>query len=215
MFRWIHRLIGWFRRVGPGPRVQVAAPDTIETRAAVHEAGHAIAAWFCTNVVEVSWAYITPEGSGKVKYTCRRDPSASAAYSETKWCDLVICLAGITAEIVVYGKTRSGPAAKDLEEALGHARALAGSEAPWETSDSVRVPFETAFRHPLSAAEFKVFQAGYQMAKRLVLSRERQLYQLVSALLMWRRTGPAEMERFLGSRFTALIVGLFKPKFLV
>ncbi|HYX19560.1 MAG TPA: hypothetical protein VFA98_01800, partial [Thermoanaerobaculia bacterium] len=108
--------------------IDAKAIDTWECRVAVHEAGHAVAAWCCTLVAEVKIATIEDKGGGGVvKYSYVPSPNPAAP-----WCCAVIALAGVAAEAHVYARWKTAGAHKDITDALTYVRQSRGHAPPWE-----------------------------------------------------------------------------------
>ncbi len=96
---WIWRVVSqppdWApdRRVWDSPGVP---PDTDDARAAVHEVGHVVCAWACTDVGNVESAVICPTG-GTTTFTMR-----DGDRQDLLWCRLIIKLGGVAGEAMVY-----------------------------------------------------------------------------------------------------------------
>jgi hypothetical protein len=186
-------------------------PDTDDTRMAVHEAGHALAAWRCTVVTHVHRASLEGRDGGFVTYDFIADPSPAHA-----WCKLVITLAGIAAELAVFSRARSGPAEKDLLHARKLSRLLVHACPPWsDAAAAPDLPFERLFRAPLPPGERAVLQRAYAKARALVRD-SRAAHGRLTSLLLHRRTVPGDaLPRVLGPRiFAEILCGLNKPTFV-
>lgn len=200
-------------RLRPSRPTPVETPDTPKVRTAVHEAGHALAAWRCSNVVEVRCVTIDGPSGGFVDYSA--PPPRSA---DELWCQIVIILAGIAAELAVYRTTRSGPAERDLRFARRRARMLAalGKPAPpW--TPRAKPPaqrFESLYEHPLSDDEAAVLRIGYDKARLLIRDSHAQHSRLVALLLHQRTLDHAAMRVLFGSRAWVRLIGIVRPRFL-
>lgn len=181
-----------------GKSREIAPIETPFIRAAVHEAGHAVAAWSCTLVREMPEVLVRKEGSGHVQiaYFSLEEPAE-------RWCYLAILLAGAAAETTIFKKGRSAGAASDLRTALEQARAIGSAPPPWKTiKDGKSIDFARIFREPLSPEVLGVLVQGYRMSKKLVLRKGRKpFHQTISRLLVSGRVSEKQLEEILGSRF--------------
>lgn len=195
MIRWILGL--WWRwRAQPALPAPWPPADTEPNRIAVHEAGHAIAAWACTACREISIDCETPTG-GQVRYKIRGD-------EEAIWCSLVILLAGLAAEIAVFKKAYTIPARKDL----GQARTALDMLRACRVNRGVTlmlVPFHTFYVVPLDIYETEMMNAAYLMAQHLVSTPRYR--RLVDLLLTKKQVTETEMEKVLGLRFPVVLLG--------
>ena len=200
----------WYENLnGPAPKPgRIWSP--MEERAAVHEVGHALTAWTGHPYV-TSINKITIEdsiGSGMVLYT--RSGHKNSAKIDLLWCECMVNLGGIAAEMVRYKKTRSGPAARDLENARDNAKRivkLGGTDnAPWDTAEVARLadtPFDVSkmLRSIKSGTpEAQVMNRAYDRAKFLIMTNEKTRARLLEALLRHGTMGPAEVKAVLGAR---------------
>src|SRR5579859_3406886 len=106
------------------------SPDRI----AVHEAGHAIVAWYSTTAQSLEKITIVREDciGGLCTYKeYDANPSLFIDYSDWLWCKTAIVLAGIAGEIKYYHNFRSGPATEDLQNALYAAKQIEHLNPPW------------------------------------------------------------------------------------
>ena len=208
-----------FRRFRPRGRARQwtvsrrHTPDFPEVRAAVHELGHLLAAWFCPLVVRILDVSISDDGDGRCSYV-RRDGKTSSEL----WTHAVISLAGPAAEIIFYGRGRSRHSEQDWMGALQSAQALVklGSLIPpwpeasmlaWTTSKSFNV--RAVYAGELDEEALSIVQASYEMAKYIVRTYQKELAMLVSPLLTTRRLVHRDLERVLGSRVPVMLLGPF------
>jgi len=195
------------------PEVRVpgaAAVDTQECRLAVHEAGHAVAAWCCTLVSDVTVVTIEAKAkdlgagleSGLVNYSYY-----AIDWADGRWCKLVIALSGVCAEAMVYSRWRTTGSERDLAQALQMAESLAdGSSPPWQRLGvtSGAVPnLARAFKVKPTAAVAENLEEGYRMARRVLRSHGGAFFKVVSALLAKKSTSRADLEAALGGRYYA------------
>lgn len=178
--------------------------DTVLTRMAVHDAGHTIAAWFCTAVRDVERVSIR-EAHGAALWCVLRDD----AHPPALWCRLVVLLAGVAAEARVFRRWRSLPAHGDLAEARRIAATLAGQSPPWPAVVPLTLPFDAAFSEPLAAVELAVLHTGYAMARQILLVRHVQHRRLVGALLHREHLTQDEIADILGTRSFVRLIGLW------
>jgi ATP-dependent Zn protease len=216
-----------------------ASVDTAECRLAVHEAGHAVAAWCCTLVSEVTIATIEAKDRGAgwdggfVNYTYYR-----TYWSSGDWCKMVIALAGVAAEALVYSRWRSTGSERDLLQALEIAEGLvakgAAEHIPWQRLGETpgRAPdLGKAFKTRPPAAVAENLNEGYRMARHVLGSHGGAFFKVVSMLLAKKSTTRADMEQVLGKRHFEQLVALgaqlesvvnesgkpehFKPRFVL
>ncbi len=211
-------ICGWFllspkEVTAPLPTPSLTTPDTRECRLAVHEAGHLTAAWFSTTVVKVHLATIEATYGGRVSW------DYYSGSHEKAWHQLVICLAGIAAELCVYGKYRSGESTGDLQKALVLARQLAkgGTEAPWTLEESLvkSFPFASVYVERPTAKEIAVLNTAYVKARGLLKTVNFRYFRLVSLLLSCKSVGEKQVAEILGSRGFIRALGYVKPAFVL
>lgn len=104
-------------------------PASTEHKTAVHEAGHAIAAAFSPQIASVDSVSILPDLSADGRISYRLYPSES----ET----LIISVAGMIAEELVFGKHGTHECLDDLEAAKKAARKLI-EDACEEAAERIR-----------------------------------------------------------------------------
>lgn len=194
-----------------GNPASVWALDTQECRTAVHESGHAIAAWSCSIVHNVSMTTIEAAHGGSVKFSMSLVKTDDAA-----WCMLVISLAGMAAEAMVYPKSHARAAQNDLVAARKLSRQLAGSTPPWPSTSLFQVmPFDRMYKEPLSPAELLVLNHGYRMAKHVLKAHGGTFYKLIALLLKQRSASEEDVKKLLGGRAFVRIVGMMRPTFVL
>lgn len=154
------------------------APDTFQYIVAVHEAGHAIAALRCPLVTSVDRIHIAPDG-GYVSYVIRGDDV------RTMWCSTVILLAGVAAEVMIYGRFRSGRAASDLAKArsLAETLVLKGFQVPSGARARHTLDFAAMFETRPDPKVAAVLQAAYTTSRALLDKHQAQHGRLTGALL--------------------------------
>jgi ATP-dependent Zn protease len=185
----------------PMPAVQdttVLATTSLH-RTALHEAGHAVAAWRCTLLNHMVGGSIDYD-SGRVEYVIDKETSL------TDWAVATVSLAGIAAEMKEFGQARSGQCTSDLlkaRECAGKIIMAQAAEAPWlKPGEGHQLPpgqqFERLFSDTLSVLERHVIRRAYQKARELVRCPE---LHLVAKLFLERRQVPGhEIEKALGGR---------------
>ena len=179
--------------VPPSPAPEAPLPNTQEAKTAIHEAGHTIAAWFCTHVEEVKLAHINAEGGG-VRYTI------SGSGDELVWCRMVIVLAGVAAEAKVYKRWRSGEVKEDLMRVRDLAAKAVGTKPPWGVLAAPPQGFESVYKSPLSAGEAEVVRAAYAMVRLLLDKHEIRLYRCAGLILHRHKITSSDLTAVLGSR---------------
>ena len=138
---WLIRaILALFRE--PPPRRPVLW--THDTRRAVHEAGHAVAAWYCLSVDRVFGVTIEERG----------DTGGTMSYSiRDRWDSTIVAMAGLAAETIVFGKFRSGAASSDLKQVRDR---IQGSARTGASQDCACPPFAAMFKRPLSREELRI-----------------------------------------------------------
>ncbi len=208
LFLW--RQISSEAETPPEVRVPgVAAIDTQECRLAVHEAGHAVAAWCCTLVAEVSFATIEHKNKewegGLVGYKFY-----GLDWMEDRWCKMVIVLSGVAAEAMVYSRWRTTGSEDDLTRALKFAESIALAknpvDPPWqrlsEGEAAGSVPdLARAFKTKPSTAAIANLEEGFRMSRRVLRSHGSSFFKVVSMLLAKKSTSQADIEALLGNRY--------------
>ncbi|MGH6879053.1 MAG: hypothetical protein ACREHV_16970 [Rhizomicrobium sp.] len=197
-------------------------PYTFTNRAAVHEAGHTTAAWCCTLVIDVTSATIENYEAGKFAGGLTSYQFYSQDNPHNRWCQMVIQLAGIAAEIEAYGKMQSAEGKSDLVNAREIAQALAKDghlTPPWKASRKRFLPFDKMFV-AISPEEKQIFDVAYNMAHTILDAHGTRYFKLVSLLLMHKTVDSAKIESILGRRhFTRFMTlptlrGWFRPTFV-
>ena len=201
-------LVKLTRRPKP-PKVSLL--DLPEVRTAVHEAGHAILAFYCTKVREIKTVSILEEmdASGKIDYKIGWGNKACV------WCCLVIGLGGIAAENMIFGKFRTRKAKQDLLNARGFAEDLEETgKPPWGVPEGVSKapPFESMYeRAPKNCEALKI---AYATARKTLERRRGEHAYLTSMLLAHKEIPGTALEKRFGSRSFLTSLGFFKAKFL-
>lgn len=225
--------MGWFRKMGlravslaldiwgrlrlwrvPADVVAPTMLNTPKAIAAVHEAGHLIAAWCCTGVCSIDSVTVRADDTGTVAFWFWR-PAKEKLARATAWCDVVIALSGIAAEAMVFRKFRTGKARSDLAQAIASARLVDGNTCP--ALEGPSVPFDKIYAAGCSPDELAVLQAGYRMARKVLVAHGDIFYKVVNAILTMGYISEEQMATILGRRDFVKIVGRLgaKPTFIV
>jgi len=183
----------------------------IEYRAAVHEAGHAVAAW-CGHPYVVRISKITIDdgsmGEGRVEYATTKGRNGKLE-ADRVWCDIVVSLGGIAAEMVEFNRMRSGPAKSDLEQARQSVAALVSAGAknpPWDVAEVAAVadgPFDMAkvYRSVSEGSEeARILNLCYDRAKYLVVRNQSLLEKVTESLLQTGVLTGISLVRIFGLR---------------
>lgn len=190
--------IVWYRKKSKSKTEKYS--DSTEFRIAVHEAGHAIAAWFCSSVFRIQSVVMDESGGGYVDYVISYNKKDERP---KYWCNLVIALAGVAAEVKIYSTVRSHPARLDLAYARQLAEKLSKTESdfPWYFDAAApTLPFEEIYETPLSNKENEILSNTYRYVSRLLLVRTKQHHKLVVYLLKHRQISEKQLCSLLGSR---------------
>lgn len=185
----------------PEPAPPVAHDIPQSRRFAVHEAGHAVAAWYCTAVERITRASIDANGGVVVMRSRRGAP----------WCDAVILLAGIAAEGIVIGRFSSGPAREDLRHAIAAIRDLPDREDRAATGPTPDL--ERAFASPLSERERRLLRAAYGEAREIIRAHRDRFDRLADELHRNGSLDESEMRLILGARGPIAALGHFSFSF--
>lgn len=175
-------------------RSRVAVHD--ECLTAEHEAGHALAAWACFLVDRIVVASI--DGSPHVTHRFW----LPRFKGDQEWCDMVISLAGIAAELMVNSRARTGGSASDIVAARASATWIIEHKAtvPWDAVDVKSLPFAHLFDPPLSSEERACLETGFSKARQLLRDGADRHARMVSALLCHRRMTYEDILAVLGNR---------------
>lgn len=203
MIRWLAAVWVWvFGRRRPPPQA-LPPPDTLESRIAVHEAGHAVVAWCSPLAWNISGTVSDTDGNGRVSYKrhASKDP-------DRIWLDTVVKLAGLAAEVHVFKRFRSLPSYQDLLYARAHAQHLVslGAASRYSTEERL-LPFHRMFHTPLEQAEERILNAAYREAKRIVSHHGSKYFRLVSLFLTCKTVTEQQISTVLGSRARVVLLG--------
>jgi len=186
--------------VRPANLSNLPEPDA---NAAVHEAGHAFVASRCT-VIRVTQIRLEEKGGGGAVTTVSTQGAANLA-----WCQLVVDLAGVAAEAMVFGsKFRTGPATEDLLKARDRAEHIAALELkrPWDKDvPTISLAWRSMFVEPLSEQAEAVMSLAYSYARHILDRNRTQHYQLTSAVLAHRILNEALVEAYLPTQLFVLM----------
>ncbi len=212
-------MLGWWRLLFGGREHRDApsrdnqhldALDTVECRLAVHEAGHAVTAWCCTMVTDVSITIEAKGGGGHVTWMMHGD-----GVDET-WHRLVIALAGAAAEAMIYKRSRPENSSKyDFGRAHEYAETIGNAPAPWSDPGGPTISFEKIYASPPSPAVRKNLESAYRMASHVIRAHGRDFYRLVSLLLAHRTVKEHDVTRILGHRAPIRLLAPFGARFIL
>lgn len=194
----------WKKRLAPPtPSARVGRSAEADCNVAVHEAGHGVTAWACTTVKTID--RIDIDGDGDDVAGTHERLSLALESHEATWCDVVIKLGGVAAEVMVYGKIRTWTARTDLVEARALAKQILqrNAAAPsWATpkGQAATLPLDLMYDPPLSEEEHRVLDHAYRMARTVVSAYRDGHGRLVGVLLYKRHMTNAEVLAVLGPR---------------
>jgi hypothetical protein len=222
--RWWARWLRWMAPPAPAPEpepdreIHPAEPEPSPQarHTAVHEAGHLIAAWYCTEVVTIHSVTIVPdphhENGGKTVCLFNQ-------HARTPYCFAVIALGGAAAEIMTFGKMRSGGCKKDLLEIRDF---LDGLEEPWpwkihdQGGTGPTLPFKKIFTLPPTRHEHETLLQAYKLARKLLVHYAEQHDRITRALLKHATLNETQLETILGKRgFMWRFWSLVDPGFIL
>lgn len=191
----------------PVTHVQLKPENNIDKyKIAIHEAGHFIIAWSCSHVTEITKAQIN-DYDGFVTYYMINDGS-----NDNAWCELVIAIAGVAAEVKTYGKVASAPAKSDLEKALYLAHQL-GNYVPKNIPDIKSLDFKSMFKN-ISDRECFLLSAAYRQAKEIIDNQKEKFYHVTVLLQNLKIIDESHVKQIMGTRAHITIIGLFAPLFV-
>ena len=176
-----------------------------ETRTAVHEVGHLLVAWRATRVRAVTVAWLHETG-GNVRYELypvdgKRETS------------LIIKLAGIAAEMMVFRNFRAGPSKDDLMEARD---ILGDVDLKWLDPRGHKLPtfFSKTYEVAPSKEDEHKLQCAYAIAKAILTEHAVVHAHLVSHLLSMKRIDAAHLNQVFGPRGFLKVLANGKTLFL-
>lgn len=175
---------------------------SLEEKIAFHEAGHAIAAWICPHVQEVSLATIESEFGGMVLFK---------VFAKT-WPQIVISLAGIAAEQIIFGKFNAKPAETDLLSARALCKKINIENIPIKSRMTLGLSFDKIFLQKLSKKEKIILSAAYLKAKEILSDKKILLIKLTSSLLLLKSMNEKQLSLVLGKRDFIKILASFNGK---
>jgi len=193
--------------------------NTFANRAAVHEAGHVVAAWCCTLVHQIGDITIEHKQGGLTAFWTIQKES-----SESHWCYIVILLSGMAAEMAAYGKTRSGGCGPDLESALEKAKLIiksGDSTPPWSAPPRKYTPDFADMIVALDPERKRILTASYHMAHAILEAHGNDFYRVVTTLLTRKTASASDIESVLGPRAFVKLMGIpvargwTKPTFIL
>ncbi len=211
-------LLVWFEKSKhPKPKFQgkpAQPPETTKWKIAVHEAGHALVALRCTAVDSVL-SIRSGNDDGEVRHVF-------GTLDETgrDWCQLVIAMAGIAAETMVFRKFRSGRGETDLIKAIRFARNIlrtsTGTPRPsWRVPEGIKSPpFGAVFQEPPGKDIEAILAIGYMTAKALLEKHRHAHTNLTLMLQSYSIMDEKAIEQWFGSRRWIKVAGLFRAYFI-
>ena len=170
---------------------------TSDTVAAVHEAGHATAAWFSIFTESIDSLLIRPDGSGQIVYAVY---ATKKPESHILWCDMVVALSGFCAEGRVFGRFRSEQCSKDLVEARRCAELVVGTNPPWKPQILRTIKFHEAYQDPVKDDVREALQIGYTMACTLLETHNSKMLACAKRLLGKKTLTEADLQEIFGKR---------------
>jgi hypothetical protein len=205
----------WLRQTFPNSPSQSCSKDkpvdSVPYRIAVHEAGHAVAAWACSCIRGITEVTVESKtGGGHVRFTYYESETDSFY-----WCKTVISLAGWAAEMRVFSKARAKPAEGDLLDARTLVSRLSfGATPPWKPT-APPFDFTRVFSFDLRSQDAAALAHCYAMASHLISSYGDRFDQLVALLLTKKTVVEKELESVLGSRVFVRALGPYSTFFMI
>lgn len=177
---------------------------------AIHEAGHAIAAWWCSAAERIENLTITAKNGGGVMNYRAYNSSETDHY----WCLLVIVLAGWAADNVISNKFRIAEADSDLNKAKEFAKLIQSSYKlpPWIIK-TVSLPFPFQNFYSVSSNELAILQQAFEFAKFVIVKQKKLHLELVKLLMKRKTINSSEIEELLGNREMIRTSGITQSAF--
>lgn len=171
-------------------------------RTAVHEAGHATVAWFCTAVIRVESATIVSDGvaAGRVVTVIDRNIRGN------EWCELVFAMGGVAAEALEFGSGHAREAAGDLASCRAIIDHLRG-EPPWPEPKGRTLPWRSLFRSDVSERDAALLTFAFRTATAILMNYRSRSDRLAATLLTHGRVGETEIAAVMGSRIPWIMRG--------
>lgn len=184
-----------------------------EYRTAIHESGHAVCAHSCTNIKDIKSVQDFGNGSGYIKYSFHSLDSVEDWFSE-----VVISLAGITAETIVFGNGRTSHSEVDLNKALRFAQSISFKESnfiPPLAKDTV-IDFSKYYYDHVNLTEHQkqILTSAYYTAKEIIKSHGPKFYELATFVQRNKIAYNSDVDRILGTRLMISFLGNFKTTFI-
>ena len=183
--------------------------DHPELRTAVHEAGHAICAWFNPYVTRIEHITLKNQaGNGHMLCFIVSDEQHN---NDALWAHAAVALGGIAAEAGEFGTFHSRMANGDLLRArdlavMLVARAMGPTPGallcPWDIElEEDAFDLSQMFRSiDEDSAEARVLNLCYLRAKQLIAHDSRRLYQITEALLDKGELQASDIAKIFGRR---------------
>lgn len=177
-------------------------PDHMRT--AVHESGHTICAWLSAHVTRIEETVLLNDSvfRGRMQFVMTEVDSHTGM-----WDRIVVLLAGIAAESVVFGTFRSMEASYDLTSARdlsillvarGRGPEPGATLCPWKTPSSQEELFDVSkvFRSiPEGSEEAKILNACYQRAKHIIRDHDDVLRRMAHELFSKKKLTHQDVRR--------------------
>ncbi len=170
-------------------------------RVAVHEAGHAITTFSCNKVVDITSVYIESNNGG-VFYTTNNVNTAEFNYAL-----MVMSLAGLAAEIIVYNKCNPIHAEKDLNNTLNALELLITQDLTSISISESKTDISKMYSRSFSNLEKRLLNSAFNDAKNIINAFGEKYFKLVSLLLTKIKISQSDIENILGSRIFIKLSG--------
>jgi ATP-dependent Zn protease len=172
-------------------------------RAAVHEAGHALSAWFSPFVRSLDRISLIEPSGAITGYSVSRAEVVSPSRT-FRWTRAAIALGGIAGELAALGVAKTKGAEPDLLAARADAEALAADagmdHCPWQETGTSSLDIGLMFATPPSPDARSILNVCHLRNKRII-AENRMLFEAVVAELLVRRSlEPVDIERIFGKR---------------
>jgi hypothetical protein len=182
-------------------------PATLE-RLAVHEAGHALAAFLGPlGGADVGYVSIAPRSDGRIGYTARMPEQRVSLRRADVLHEIQVCLAGRAAEELRYGRDGVSDLAadryerSDLAAATAHARALqAVSGLAGESGLLWWDAIPERLHHDLDRATEATLREAYEATLALLGEHRAALDRIAAALVRTQELSQAEVRQLLAAQ---------------
>lgn len=180
------------------------------TRTIIHEAGHAIAGWYCNLYFNIYIELFSMTKIEKQKYAglCWANINKDYSSEYDYWAAAIYKLAGLAAEEVIMGECKFPCAEADLNSAYEFASMANFSTPPtnlfigfdFDKDCQSKIDFSKILNKPVSEFDTIILNRCFALAKQLISAKRDQIDRLISLLYTKFSFTQKEFEAVLGKR---------------